>query len=67
MGHITWDNHWHRHADNQIAEPVYLVGMLHCYLLPVTRFCHPPCNISFEAARTPLFELAHHDYLPIIH
>jgi hypothetical protein len=41
--------------------------MLHCYLLPVVRFCHPPDYVGFKAAQAPLFEFAHHDYLPNIH
>ncbi|HHB6676810.1 TPA: hypothetical protein ACN78K_002217 [Enterobacter hormaechei] len=66
MDHLLRHQHRHRHADNQGAESFDLHGVLQRDLLPVVGFCHPPGYIGLKAARTPLFEFAHHNPYPVM-
>ncbi|EPJ1884048.1 hypothetical protein [Enterobacter asburiae] len=65
MDHFLWHENWHRHADNQLLEPVDFPGQFQQAGAAILCFLAPPCDIRFKAAQSPLFEFAHHGNHPI--
>ncbi|HDR2714944.1 TPA: hypothetical protein RK230_004415 [Enterobacter asburiae] len=64
MDHLLRHENRHRHADNQLFEPVDFSGHLQQAGSAIFSFLSPPGHVCFKAAHAPLFEFAHHGSHP---
>ncbi|WP_196089466.1 hypothetical protein [Enterobacter roggenkampii] len=55
----------HRHADNQLFEPVDFPRQLKQTGAAILCLLAPPGHVGFKAAQAPLFEFAYHGSHPI--
>ncbi|MCM8082461.1 hypothetical protein M8U31_05780 [Enterobacter hormaechei] len=65
MDHLLRHENRHRHADNQLLEPVEFPGQFQQAGTAILCLIPPPGHVRFKAAHAPQFELAHHDSHPI--
>ncbi|MCK6671535.1 hypothetical protein L8S96_06415 [Enterobacter roggenkampii] len=65
MDHLLWHENRHRHADNQLFEPVDFSGQFQQTGAAILCLLSPPGHVCFKAAHAPLFEFAHHGSHPI--
>ncbi|WP_336669486.1 hypothetical protein [Enterobacter asburiae] len=65
MDHFLWHENRHRHADNQLFEPVDFPGQFQQTGSAILRLIAPPVNVRLKAAQAPLFEFTHHGSHPI--
>ncbi|WP_320750979.1 hypothetical protein [Enterobacter roggenkampii] len=65
MDHFLRHENRHRHADNQLFEPVDLSGQFQQTGAAILCLLAPPDHVGFKAAQAPLFEFAHHGSHPI--
>ncbi|MCM7668183.1 hypothetical protein M8S60_00705 [Enterobacter asburiae] len=65
MNHLLRHENRHRHADNQLLEPVDFPGEFQQAGAAILCLLAPPGYVGFKAAQAPLFEFAHHGSHPI--